>query len=108
MECLNFNPFDNNQTEKSNDLLKENIDVEIWVENRGRKSDTYISGLSYDDETLKDHFKNIKKKIGSNGSIKIIERDSVNIKVLHIQGNQKTFLYDFFTKCGLENIKLKG
>jgi len=36
--------------------------IEIWIEERGRKSDTYISGWNIDEDTLKYHLKIIKKK----------------------------------------------
>lgn len=104
-----FDPFDDiNETTKSETFLKDNNDIEIWIENRGRKTDTYMSGLPYDDITLKEHVKIIKKKKGCNGTIKFIEKENEKIKVLHLQGNQKNMLLEYFTNIGLENIKLKG
>ena len=103
-----INPFLDNDI-NNNDLLKTNQNIEIWYESRGRKSDSYISGLPYDDGQLKIYLKDIRKKKGCNGSIKMLEIDDLNeIKVLHLQGNHKTYLLEYFTNLGLKNIKLKG
>ena len=51
---MNIMSFDLN----SNDT---NI-IEVWVEERGRKADTYINGWNIDDDTLKNHLKIIKKR----------------------------------------------
>ena len=109
----NMNPFDNNIVSDTiitdNNLLKENKFVEIWIEERGRKVDTYISGLSiYTDEELKIHLQNMKKKQGCNGCIKELDKDDIKIKVLQLQGNKKSFLNDYFSDLGIKNIKLKG
>lgn len=102
------NPFLNNKT-NDNELLKINQNIEIWSEARGRRLDSYISGLPYNDDQLKIYLKDIRKKKGCNGSIKMLEIGDVNeIKVLHLQGNQKIYLLDYFTNLGLKNIKLKG
>jgi translation initiation factor 1 (eIF-1/SUI1) len=94
---------------KEDIIKKTNQYIEIWYESRGRKSDSYISGLPYDDGQLKIYLKDIRKKKGCNGSIKMLEIDDLNeIKVLHLQGNHKTYLLEYFTNLGLKNIKLKG
>jgi translation initiation factor 1 (eIF-1/SUI1) len=90
--------------ETINDLLKNNNNIELWVEDRGRKCDTFLVGLNLSNDDLKQHLKTIKKKLGCNGSIKY----SDNGKLLHLQGDHKDYLLDYFTKIGIHNIKLKG
>jgi len=108
-ETINdLDPFANNDNEKKTPLFLTESIIEIWFESRGRKSDTYVSGLAFSDLELKEHLTNIKKTKGCNGTIKFIETETDKIKVLHIQGNQKMYLYEYFTKLGLQNIKLKG
>lgn len=83
--------------------------IEIWVEERGRKSDTYIHGWDIDDDTLKFHLKAIKKKRGCNGSIKEIVKDTGAIKVMQLQGNIKEFLISYLKDQGIneDNITIK-
>jgi translation initiation factor 1 (eIF-1/SUI1) len=105
---MSINPFENIE-EKNTYIPKINNVIEIWSEDRGRKSDTYISGLPLTKDELTIHLKNIKKSKGCNGSIKelIDENDSTGL-LLHIQGNQKDYLKEYFNKIGYNNIKLKG
>ena len=42
--------------------IKSSNIIEIWVEERGRKADTYIYGWNLDKDTLNNHLKIIKKK----------------------------------------------
>ena len=90
-----MNPFqvneditDTNKLTDADKLINQST-IEIWTENRGRKTDTYIYGLLYNNNELKQHLKIVKKKFGCNGSIKTIMKDSDNIQVFHIQGNHK-------------------
>ena len=87
--------------ESDNDIL-DNM-IEIWVEERGRKSDTYIVGWDVDDETLKLHLKTIKKKRGCNGSIKQILKDNNSVKVMQLQGNVKDFVIAYLKENGIND-----
>jgi len=93
--------------ESDNDML-DNM-IEIWVEERGRKSDTYIYGWNIDDESLKLHLKTIKKKRGCNGSIKQIVKDNDSIKVMQLQGNVKDFVITYLKENGIndDNIRIR-
>ncbi len=103
-----MNPFDNFE-EKNTYIPKLEKDVEIWMEDRGRKSDTYISGLNLTKEELHEHLKKIKRAKGCNGSVKeSIDENGNNGLIIHIQGNQKDYLKEYFNKIGYSNIKLKG
>ena len=92
------------------DLNNNNLNIiEIWVEERGRKADTYIYGWDIDDETLKSHLKTIKKKKGCNGSIKEIVKETGLIKVMQLQGNVKDFVISYLKENDIseDNIKIK-
>lgn len=84
--------------------------IEIWTEERGRKSNTFISGWEIDDIQLKEHLKIIKKKKGCNGSIKDIIKDTGKVKVMQLQGKLKDYLFAYLIENGVNddaiNIKL--
>jgi translation initiation factor 1 (eIF-1/SUI1) len=111
----NNDPFSNtnNTNNETLDLLKENQDIELWVSERGRKFDTYISHLPYTEAELTLHLKNLKKKLGCGGSIqnsKDFETEEVRSEYfrIHIQGNHKHYINEYFTKLGITNIRIKG
>ena len=134
---INMNPFDN-ILERDNTLKINDEIIEIWVENRGRKSDTYLQGWNISLDELKEHLKNIKRNKGCNGSIKTQDPDDDNLKtsdnpkqvsdnskasdnskqvsdikvqyILQLQGNHKFFLQTYLVEHGIlsENIKIKG
>ena len=83
--------------------------IEVWVEERGRKADTYINGWNIDDDTLKNHLKIIKKRKGCNGSIKELVKEAGPIKVMQLQGNVKDFIILYLKENGIdeENINIK-
>jgi len=105
---VGMNPFDN---EVSNEtyVLKSDTNIVIWMEDRGKKADTFISGLPMSKEELCIHLKTIKKNKGSNGSIKeFINENGNSSLIIHIQGNQKEYLKQYFTNIGYNDIKIKG
>jgi translation initiation factor 1 (eIF-1/SUI1) len=105
---MSINPFENIE-EKNTYIPKLDKVIEIWSEDRGRKLDTYISGLPLTKDELTIHLKNIKKSKGCNGSVKELIDENNNIGLLlHIQGNKKEYLKEYFNKIGYNNIKLKG
>jgi translation initiation factor 1 (eIF-1/SUI1) len=83
--------------------------IEIMIEERGKKADTYVYGWNIDDDTLKIHLKTIKKKRGCNGSIKEIVKENGPIKVMQLQGNVKDFVISYLKENGIseDNIKIK-
>ena len=98
----------------------------IWIQENGRKKNTYISGWNIDESLLKEHLKIIKKKKGCNGTIKnmlddttynILSKENLknnknnsNIKILHFQGDQCDFVYNYLQNNGYNknNICIKG
>ena len=83
--------------------------IHIWIEERGRKADTYIHGWDIDEDALKSHLKTIKKKKGCNGSIKDIIKETGSIKVMQLQGNVKDFVISYLKENGVseDDIKIK-
>ncbi len=102
-----MNPFE----EFSNDMnLDKQINIEIWVDQNGRKKNTYISGWEISDDELKGHLKIIKKKNGCNGTIKKLSNNIEEIKVLQFQGDQTEFVKKYIIDQGIniKNIRIKG
>jgi len=91
------------------DFLEEtnNNFIEVWVEERGRKSDTYVSGWDINDIKLKDHLKFIKRNKGCNGSIKELTRDTGKIKVIQLQGNCKNYIIEYIKGNGVDESLIK-
>ena len=109
----NDNPFLESNNNEFKNLLKEEPDIELWVVDRGRKCDTYISHLPYTEAELLEHLKHLKKKLGCGGSVQNskdfeLEEPSSNYFRIHIQGNKKSQIRDYFTQLGIKNIKVKG
>ena len=101
-----MNPFD---IIKINDIkINNNIDniIDIRLEILKRKKNTYITGWNITDQESKDHLKYIKKKIGCNGTIKIID----NNPTILLQGNHCNFIQKYLVEQGinLDNINIKG
>ena len=90
------------------DFANNNLNIiEIWIEQRGRKADTYVYGWNIDDDALKTHLKIIKKKKGCNGSIKEITREANPIKVMQLQGNVKDFIISYLRDNGVDEDAIK-
>ena len=100
------NPFDDNDNDNNN-ILTENSLIDIWIEQFGRKKNTYISGWLLSDIELKEHIKIFKKSHGCNGTLKI---NNDNIKVVMFQGDQIDNIISYMEKLGIDinNINIKG
>ena len=98
-------PFKNDNNDKIEE--KYNLGIEIWIEQFGRKKNTYISGWNLDDNELKEHIKIFKRNHGCNGTLKINEN---NIKVVMFQGDQINNIISYFKKINIDidNINIKG
>lgn len=81
--------------------------IEIWVEERGRKSNTYIYGWNIDEDMLKNHLKIIKKKKGCNGSFKEMSKEMGLIKVIQLQGNVKDYVISYLKENGVNEDEIK-
>ena len=100
-----MNPFE--KEEETVTLQKEN-NITIWSENRGRKTNTYITGWNnIDVNNLKDYLKEFKQSNGCNGSIKIEDDNTIK---LHFQGDKVNDFIEFMLSKGIDkdSITLKG
>jgi translation initiation factor 1 (eIF-1/SUI1) len=97
-----MNPFENELDE----IINKPKNIEIWVENMGKKKNTYITGLTFSSDVMKNHLRTLKKKHGCNGSLQI--KEDTNQQMIHLQGNQLNNMIDYFTELGVSNIITKG
>lgn len=99
-----MNPFE--EEEETVSVPKEN-NITIWKENRGRKTNTYITGWNIDIDDLKSHLKEFKQSKGCNGSIKIEDDDTYK---LHFQGDKIDDFIEFMLSKGIDKdtITIKG
>ena len=78
-----------------------NQKIIIWLEKRGRKSNTYLKNWLDDEKELKQHNKNLKKKLGCNGSVKMKEIDNNKKLIFHLQGDRTYELTEYLKKEGI-------
>jgi len=103
-----MNPFDEPQpiTEIEDIINTKKFTIEIWVEQKGRKCITFVSGWNIEDNIMTDHIKLIKKKNACNGSFKTVEDN----KLLQLQGDHTKYIKEYMKEQGImdEDIKVKG
>ena len=101
-----MNPFDIVKVDSIK--INTNIDniIDIRLEILKRKKNTYITGWNISEQEIKDHLKYIKKKIGCNGTVKIIDNNSTIL----LQGNHCTFIQKYLIEQGIDidTINIKG
>ena len=78
------NPF--NETTETVDVTNNKI-IEIWNESQGRRNNTYTTGWIIPETDMKEHLKQLKKKLGCNGSIKEIDTSEGRKTTMHLQGS---------------------
>jgi len=104
-----MNPFED--INNNNNTNTTESPIYIWVEQSGRKQNTYISGWNIDDATIKEHLKFIKKKNGCNGSVKDMEVNGDSIeRVMQLQGDHSDYVKQFIIETGIVDtrIHIKG
>lgn len=104
-----MNPFEDYSNNSNTDASEKPI--YIWVEQSGRKHNTYVTGWDIDDALIKEHLRTIKKKNGCNGSVKNMEVSGGSIeRVMQLQGDHAAYVRDFITKTGIDasRIYIKG
>jgi len=104
MDPFNFNYENNFQNNE------DFCEIIIWLEKRGRKSNTYMTGWNLSKNDLKEHLKNLKKKFGCNGSIKNKKKNNNTILLFHLQGDWQNKLEKYLISQGINNnnIRRKG
>ena len=114
---FDFDDDSNDPFAKNNSLNEINnitaiSKIEIWVEIRKGKKNTYVYDLELymDIETIKAHLKKIRIAKGCNGSITKLLRDTGDIKVLQLQGNHKDYMGKYLIHAGIDSdlIYIKG
>lgn len=116
--------------EQEEDIKPIINDVTISTQSIGKRTVTFISGLPYDKETMKQHLSTLKKKNGCSGSLKdekkikdkkdnekkitsnlaVDDNDDDNKNdsnlVLLFQGDQVDNLKTYFNNLGIIDIKI--
>jgi translation initiation factor 1 (eIF-1/SUI1) len=102
---MSNNPFDNDIV--SNNIINNNKSIEIWIEQYGKKRNTFISGWECSIDELKNHLKILKRNHGCNGTIKNIEN---NIQVVMLQGDHINNIISYMNNQGINtnDINIKG
>lgn len=77
------------------DELNSSFNIIITSEKQGRKSNTYVYGWNIDKNNLKEHLKNLKRKHGCNGSIKMNNYNGTEQECLHLQGEWKNQVKEY-------------
>lgn len=88
--------FDSSNDNSANNNTDISNNIEIIVESRGRKKNTYLTGWINDTSVLKEHLKKLKREIGCNGSVKTSKNDKNKI-VFHLQGDRRDKLFEYLT-----------
>jgi translation initiation factor 1 (eIF-1/SUI1) len=102
-----MNPFENIENNKTN--ISTNT-ITIWVETYGKKKNTYIQGLHFSNDQMKDILKTIKKKNGCNGCIKTVPSINKNTMEtqLQFQGEHVEYLISYLKTLGINDVIIKG
>jgi translation initiation factor 1 (eIF-1/SUI1) len=102
--------FDNELDNELNTFLNE--DIHLHYKQRGKKCQTLIVGLLFNDkEEIKKFLSTIKKKFNVSGAHKEIKELDSNNKVFEFAGDIREGLKDYMTKVlnkNEENIKIHG
>lgn len=102
-----MNPFEEDDDEvkvdETKNLSLKLNNVEIWLEIKGRHKNTFITGLNFETDILKEHLTNLKKKHGCNGSLKNLLIDGESKKVLNLQGDHIDNIQNFLTSINITN-----
>lgn len=101
-----MNPFENPTNDDISNFNSDKFKIEIWLETKGRKSITFVSGWNIEDNMMTEHLKIIKKKNACNGSFKTED----NNKIMQLQGDHIKYIHNYLKTNNVdeESIKLKG
>lgn len=91
-----------------NDELNEDLsNITLFSERNGRKTNTYILDWNIDKEDMKTHLRNLKRKYGCNGSIKIKKYQGEEKEAIHLQGELKMEVKEYLISNGIEESKIE-
>ena len=96
---MDFNPLD--------DIIETKFEkpklITIWLEQLGRKKNTFCVNWDIKEDELKEHLSKIKKANACGGSIKKLEDDNGNSVIgIHLQGDLIQVLKDYLIKQGID------
>lgn len=100
-----MNPFENEEI--INNVIFNDIKINIWLETHGRKKKTFISNLQMEEDNVKELLKNIKKRLGCNGSYKY----KIDELIVQLQGDHIDYIYSYLVNnlyINQDNIIIKG
>lgn len=99
--------FENNINE--NDDFEFKDDIIIFSEKNGRKTNSYLIKWDIDKNEKKEHLKNLKRKHGCNGSIKIKNFQGTDYESIHLQGDFKEEIKEYLLSKNIneETIEIK-
>jgi len=95
-----MNPF-----EEDNDNSKNvRLNIEIWLEQHGRKKVTYISGWNIPEDMMKEHLKTIKKTNACSASF------NKETKIVQMQGDHVQYISKYLAEHDITQdcITIKG
>jgi translation initiation factor 1 (eIF-1/SUI1) len=98
-----MNPFEE-QVDNSNTKVSN---VEIWLEINGKRKNTYVGGLPFEESVLKEHLKNLKKKHGCNGAYKELSVEGQIKNVLQLQGDHIGNIQSYLKTINITNITIR-
>ena len=101
--------FDDNTNINFEDINLNDDKIIIYSHRQGRKKNTYIIDWNISKDELKNHLKNLKRKHGCNGSIKIINFQGDDKEALHLQGEWKKEVEQYLLSVDIDknNIEIK-
>ena len=99
-----MNPFENEEDNNSSNKI---TNVELWLEINGKRKNTYLSGLKFETDVLKEHLRNLKKKHGCNGSLKEMSVDGQIREVIHLQGDHIDNIETYLKTINITNITIR-
>ena len=87
--------------------LLDEQNIIIFGQKKGRRTNTYIINWNIAEDELKNALKNMKKKYGCNGSIKMVNYEGNDIKALQLQGDQIAKAHVYLISLGITDVIIK-
>jgi translation initiation factor 1 (eIF-1/SUI1) len=90
-----------------NNTIIDEINVIIFGEKCGRRSNTYIIGWNISEVESKSALEKMKKQFGCGGSIKMVNYEGTEQRALHLQGDKITKVEQFLKNMNIQNLTVK-
>ena len=99
-----MNPFECEDDNVSNNITPTTVNITVWKEKKGRKTNTYVIGWNLEKDELKGYLKEFKQKHGCNGSLKIDEE--TDGPKLQFQGDKIDEVIELINSKGIDSDKI--